>query len=154
MKRPLQFTIVSGLVAGAMTIAVLNTGGRALAASDDKPQSKSEAAAVREAIRFERAKDAADRRQLRMEAAHPSVPVPAQASEANGGGADRWNADRLAAEPQAKGNVKTSKSDAVAMAEAIRFERYKDAAAARQMHRDTRQAGEASRSTEKPKNTK
>ena len=61
MKRPLQFTIMSGLVVGAMTI-----GGLALA-SDDKPQSKSEAAAMREAIRFERAKDAADRRQLRME---------------------------------------------------------------------------------------
>jgi hypothetical protein len=149
MKRPLQFTIGFGLVVGALTI-----GGLALAASDDKPQSKSEAAAMREAIRFERAKDAADRRQLRMEAAHPSVPVPAQASEANSGGADRMTADRLAAEPQAKGNVKTSKSDAAAMAEAIRFERYKDAAAARQMQRDAHQTGEASRSAEKTKNTK
>ena len=148
MKRPLQFTIMSGLVVGAMTMGCL-----ALAASDDKP-SKSDAAAMREAIRFERAKDTADRRQLRLEAAHPSVPVPAQASEASSGGADRMTADRLAAEPQAKGNVKTSKSDSAAIAEAIRFERYKDAAAARQMRRDTRQTGEASRSTEKTKNTK
>jgi len=68
MRYPLQFTIVLGLAAGV-----------ALAASDSAPQSKSEAAAVREAIRFERAKDAAARRQLRVETSYPGQ----QASEAN-----------------------------------------------------------------------
>ena len=47
----------------------LAAGGTALAYSDANPRAKSEdAAAMREAIRFERAKDAADRKQLRIEA--------------------------------------------------------------------------------------
>ena len=38
---------------------------------------------MREAIAFERAKDAADARQARLEARHPSVPAPGSENSAN-----------------------------------------------------------------------
>ena len=124
MKNRFQVTIMLGLAAA----------GVALAAADVNPQSKSDAAVVREAVRFERAKDAAGRRQLGIEARHGG-----QASDANRSEADRWTADRLAAEPQAVGNSQSSRSETVG--ESIRFERFKSAAAARQMQLDARQAG-------------
>jgi hypothetical protein len=138
MKNPLQFTIVLGLAAAGLT----------LAASDVMAQSKSQdAAAVREAIRFERAKDAADRRQLRAGASHPG-----QASQATG------SADRLAAETPdentAERKVAAPRSDGAAVGEAIRFERFKDGAAARQMRLDARQAGTSSPVALKTRNTK
>ena len=126
MNNPLQFTIVLGLAAA----------GVALAASDVNPQSKSEAAAVREAVRFERAKDAADRRQLGIEASHPG-----QASEANHSGADRWTADRLTDGTEAN---KSESPRSETVGESIRFEKFKSAAAARQMQLDARQARESS----------
>jgi hypothetical protein len=123
MNNPIRFTIVLGLAAA----------GLALAASEVMPQSKSEAAAVREAIQFQRAKDSADRRQLGTEAARPG-----QASEANRSEADRWTADRLTEPPH---------SDGAAVNEAIRFERLKGGAAARQMRLDARPSAVAAKTT-------
>ena len=121
MKNPLQFTILLGLAAT----------GLALAASDDIP--RSDAAAVRQAIQFERAKDSASQRQLGVDASQPAK-SEGRASEANNSEADRWTADRLA-DPAATGGAAESVS------QAVRFERSKDAAAARQMQLDSRQAG-------------
>jgi len=138
MKNPLQFTVVLGLAAAGLT----------LFASNAMAQSKSEdAAAVREAIRFERAKDAAGRRQLRGGAQHPG-----QASQTNG------SADRMAAETpgenQAESKAASPRSDGAAVNEAIRFERFKGDAAARQMRLDARQAGTSSPAADKTRNTK
>jgi len=74
MKSPRQLTIVCGLAAAGLAWGVPHL----------RAQSKSgDAAALREAIRFERAKDAADRRQLAKEAKHPSVVEPGASGEAN-----------------------------------------------------------------------
>jgi len=70
MKRSRQLMVVCGLALGSMGYLC------AQSKSDD-------AAALREAIRFQRAKDAADRRQLAKEARHPSVVEPRQSGEAN-----------------------------------------------------------------------
>jgi hypothetical protein len=86
--------------------------GMALATQGEKPQSNSDAPAARQ--------------MNRKKATHR--PVQGQRSEANRSEADRSTADRTALE--------SSNSDAAALREAIRFEHYKDAAAARQMRLD------------------
>ncbi|HXB68978.1 MAG TPA: hypothetical protein VNY05_12075 [Candidatus Acidoferrales bacterium] len=136
MNNPLQLTIVLGLAAAGVT----------LAASDVNPPSKSEAAAVRDAVQFERAKDAAARRQLGIEA-HPG-----QASEANRSEADRSTAEGLTAEPQAKSKSQSPQNET--LGQSIRFEKLKDAAAARQMRLDARQAGKSSPVLGKTEKTK
>ena len=115
MNKHLRFTIVFGLAAA----------GLGLAASGDNRQSRSDDAAVREAVRFERAKDAAGRRQLR------------QAPGANRSEADRSSADRVTDEGPTS-NAGSSKSEPATAAEALRYERSKDAAAARQMKKDAK----------------
>jgi len=93
----------------------LVTTGMAVAFAGQAPQSKPpDDAGVREAIRFERAKDAADARQARIEAGRASQPSKT-------GSADRTQ------EP--------SKSEA-GVADAVRFEREKAAADARQASKE------------------
>lgn len=48
-----------------------------------QPHEQQMSADMREAIAFERGKDAADARQARLEARHPSVPVPDDQHTAN-----------------------------------------------------------------------
>jgi hypothetical protein len=126
MKSPLQFTIVLGLAAAGMV----------LAQPDVNPPSKSDGAAVREAARYERAKDAAGRRQAGIEVSHPGqASHVGQTSEAN------RSADRLDGETPAE-NTPGSKvrvGDAGTVGEAVRFEKFKDVAAARQTRLDARQ---------------
>ena len=128
MKSPLQFTIMLGLAAA----------GVALAQSDANPPSKPDGAAMREASRYERAKDAAGRRQAGIEVSHPGQSSHVgQTSEAN------RSADRLDGEIPA-GNtpgskVRVPRGDAGTVGEAVRFEKFKDAAAARQTRLDARQ---------------
>jgi hypothetical protein len=87
--------------------------GMALAAQSEKPPAKnSDAPAAQQTNR--------------KKASHR--PVQDQNSEAN-----RSSADRAAPESS---NSESSKSDAAAIREAIRFEHFKDAAAARQMRLD------------------
>lgn len=128
MKSPLQLMIVLGLAAA----------GLALAASDVNPPSKSEAAGVREAARYEKAKDAAGRRQAGIEASHPGQSSnPGQASEADRS-ADR-STDETPAGNAPKSKVGAPQGDAGTVGEAVRFEKFKDAAAARQIQLDARQ---------------
>lgn len=101
----------------------LATAGMALVCSVAKAQSKPDEAAMREAIRFERNKAAASQRQARQGPSHPS-----QAGEA-----DRSAPDSLESKDEPK-------TDAKALAEAIRYEKSKDAAAASQMRQDARQS--------------
>jgi hypothetical protein len=82
---------------------------------------------VREAIRFEKAKDAAAARQARMEERQPSVP-----SEA-GVAAERESASVPGVRVTDSGEK-----------EAVRFERSKEAAAARQAKIEARQTGSTS----------
>ena len=97
----------------------LVTTGLAVAFAGQAPQSKSQDdAGVREAIRFERAKAAADARQARIEAGRASKP-------AENPGADKQQ---------------TSKQES-SVQDAIRFERAKDAADARQARSEAKSNG-------------
>jgi hypothetical protein len=108
MKRLLKVTVLLGLVTGA--------AGLALAGQARDP----DAASVREAVRYERAKEAAAARQAQRQSGRAETAVAA--TEGNGRG---------------DGGVQ----------EAVRFEHFKEAAAARQAKRDARQGGDATRIT-------
>jgi hypothetical protein len=117
MNHILKITIVFGLAASGA--ALLYAGGQ--------PQSRHpDSEGVQQAIRFERAKDTADARQARLEAARgrqgaePESAVPANDGAASGDGGVRA---------------------------AIRFERAKDAADARQARLEANRPSEAAHST-------
>src|SRR5262252_2647039 len=115
MNKRIHFPLALALAAGCM--AVVTPGIKA--------QSKSEATEVREAIRFERAKESASRRQLHTQGLRPQAGP--QSSEANRSAGNRGDADRVDEGPSTgKGTI----------SDAIRYERFKDAAAARQMKKD------------------
>jgi hypothetical protein len=72
MKKLLAGTLCVGLWYGPVLLAQ---------SKEDRKERTSKD--MQEAIAFERAKDAADARQARMEARHPSVPTPDAASNAD-----------------------------------------------------------------------
>jgi len=145
MKNRILVTALFGIAAA----------GTASAYSDAKPQSKSEAAAVQEAIRFERAKDAADQRQLRIESSF---------HRQTNGSSDRSAESEVRAEPLPGRRVTDPgpSSDRQAraakmqgsVADAVRFERAKDAAAAKQARLDAQQQSGEYPSVAKVKSTK
>jgi len=104
--------------------------------------SQSEAAGVREAIRFERSKDAADARQARTEAKHPTgyaassanreYATPGNAVPDRGPAGAAGSADRSMSAADQRGTPERGVQDA------IRFERQKAAADARQAHIEAR----------------
>jgi hypothetical protein len=112
-----KVTMFFGLAAGATAMAY--AGGQA-------PSRHPDSDGVQQAIRFERAKAAADARQARR--------------EANGVGE--------AAQPKSATNAKDSGlSGNGGVQAAIRFERAKDAAAARQARREANHPSEATTAT-------
>jgi hypothetical protein len=127
MRYPFHLTVILGLTAAGVA---LTTPG---VTAQSRSGAKSEAAAAREAVRFEKTKDAAARRQLSREPSYPG-----RASEANRSQADRWTADRVNGENTGQIQREPRRSDTVN--DSVRFERNKDAAAARQMRLDARQS--------------
>ena len=75
------------VLAGALGLGLWCGPALLLAQSQNKTQSQPQrqqmSQDMREAIAFEHAKDVADARQARMEARHPSVPVPGDEHSAN-----------------------------------------------------------------------
>ena len=110
MNNTLRITLLLGLAAG----------GTALAYAGGQPRSK-DSEEVRQAIRFERAKDVAALRQARLETARAGKTAEPQSAAAHD------DAVSAAAEVQA----------------AIRFETAKDAADARQVRLEAKHSREA-----------
>ncbi len=113
MNRVLKVTILLGCSVATATTPLAYAGGQTGVNSHGD-------GGVQEAIRFERAKDAADARQARIEAARSH-----QAAETKGAAATGSNS-------QGNGGVQA----------AIRFENAKNAADARQARIQTGQAGD------------
>lgn len=104
------------LTAGMLWVALI-TGGAAFTNAGAQSRSHSDAAAEREAVRFERTKDAAGRRQINIEASR---------------------------RPQASAAGKAAAEGNSSVGAAVNFERAKDAAAARQARLEARRSGEYS----------
>jgi hypothetical protein len=118
MNAVLKVTILLGCSAAT---TLVYAGGQAPSKSQDGD-------GVREAIRFERAKDAADARQVRIEAGRTeksAVPTAAASTSADN------ERDRMMTSEDRVGDE--------GVQEAIRFERAKDAADARQARIEARQ---------------
>jgi hypothetical protein len=118
MNRVLNVTILLGCSVAATTAPLVFAGGQT--GSNNQGNG-----GVQEAIRFERAKDAADARQARIEVARPNQGAQTNGAIATGSASER---DRgvIVRDPGVQ--------------EAIRFERSKDAADARQARIDAGQA--------------
>lgn len=124
MNAVLKVTILLGCAAGT---TLVYAGGQA-------PQKSQDAQGVREAIRFERAKDAADARQARIEAGRTQKSAAPTAAASTSADNER---DRMMTSEDRVGDE--------GVQEAIRFERAKDAADARQARIEARQGNAVAR---------
>jgi hypothetical protein len=119
MRSVLKNTVLTGLLCAMPALSFAQT-------------SQSDRAGEQEAIRIQKQKDAADARQAQREASKPNAGEAAK-SDLKTGGADRVGDTGESATGATDKNGKSSD-----LQEAIRFEKAKDAAAARQARIEAR----------------
>jgi hypothetical protein len=119
MKSVLKNTVLISLLCAMPALSLAQT-------------SQSDAAGVQEAIRIQKQKDAADARQAQHETSKPSV------GEAAKSDSKTQSADRVGDPGEGPKGATDQSSKSSDLQEAIRFEKAKDAAAARQARIEAR----------------